>query len=98
MEKTQSPKRNSNFVKYLVVGLSGFVFGLIVFGAVNFVLTSTANKNQLDTTLLFRVQSILEQKFDGEIDTKKQSEGAVAGSVAALGDPYTVYLDERTAN
>lgn len=96
MEKTQSPKRNSNFVKYLVVGLSGFVFGLIVFGAVNFVLTSTANKNQLDTTLLFRVQSILEQKFDGEIDTKKQSEGAVAGSVAALGDPYTVYLDEKS--
>lgn len=96
MEKQQTHKRSSNFAKYLVVGLGGFFVGLVVFGVANYALTSAAKKNQLDTSLLFKVQSILEQKFDGNIDTKKQSEGAVAGSVAALGDPYTIYLDEKS--
>jgi carboxyl-terminal processing protease len=49
----------------------------------------------IDTSLLSQVQAILNQKYDGEIDIKKQAEGAAAGAVAALGDPYTIYLDTK---
>ena len=49
----------------------------------------------IDTSLLNKVESIINQKYDGDIDAKKQSEGAAAGAVAALGDPYTIYLDAK---
>jgi carboxyl-terminal processing protease len=95
MEQNQPKKHSSNFVKYLLVGLVCFSLGLLVFWVGNSVYINTAKKSQLDTSLLYRVQKILQQKFDGELDPQKQSEGAVAGSVAALGDPYTTYLDEK---
>ncbi len=48
--------------------------------------------------LQFReVQSILKNKFDGQLNEAKQSEGAIKGYVAALGDPYTVYLNPDEA-
>lgn len=96
MEQKTTKKTNSNFAKLLIVGLVSFCLGLLVFWGGNTIYTNTAEKNQLDTSLLFRVQSILEQKFDGDIDVQKQSEGAAAGSVAALGDPYTIFLDEKS--
>lgn len=96
MEKNQPKKHSSNFIKYFLVGLVCFSLGLLVYWAGNTVLANTAKKSQLDTSLLYRVQGILQQKFDGDIDPQKQSEGAVAGSVAALGDPYTIYLDEKS--
>ena len=46
--------------------------------------------------MLFKVESILRQKYNGDIDYQKQSEGAAAGAVAALGDPYTVFLDKES--
>ena len=52
-------------------------------------------KNGVDVTQLKRVQSLVNDKFDGDVDLQKQSEGAIAGLVAALGDPYTVYLDAK---
>lgn len=85
-----------SLAKYLVVGLISFCLGLLVFWGGSAVYGNASKKNQLDTSLLFRVQDILQQKFDGEIDPQKQSEGAVAGSVAALGDPYTVFMDEKS--
>lgn len=96
MEKNQPKKHSSNFIKFFLVGLVCFSLGLLVYWAGNTVLANTAKKSQLDTSLLYRVQGILQQKFDGDIDPQKQSEGAVAGSVAALGDPYTIYLDEKS--
>ena len=45
--------------------------------------------------MLYKVQSILQQKYDGDIDYSKLSEGAAAGAVASLGDPYTVFLNEQ---
>lgn len=96
MEKNQPKKHSSNFIKYFLVGLVCFSLGLLVYWGGNTVLANTAKKSQLDTSLLYRVQGILQQKFDGDIDPQKQSEGAVAGSVAALGDPYTIYLDEKS--
>ncbi len=46
----------------------------------------------IDLTQFWQANAILKNKFDGTIDAKKQAQGAVAGMVASLGDPYTVYL------
>jgi carboxyl-terminal processing protease len=73
----------------------GFVLGLAVFWAFSTFYRPVAGKNQLDTAMLYKVQSILRQKYDGEIDYGKFSEGAAAGAVASLGDPYTVFLDQQ---
>jgi carboxyl-terminal processing protease len=53
------------------------------------------SKNKIDTSLLYKVESILKQKYNGNIDYPKMSEGAAAGAVASLGDPYTVFLDQK---
>ena len=73
----------------------GFVLGLAVFWAFSTFYRPAAGKNQLDTAMLYKVQSILRQKYDGDIDYDKFSEGAAAGAVASLGDPYTVFLDQQ---
>lgn len=74
----------------------GFVLGLAVFWAFSTFYRPAAGKNQLDTAMLYKVQSILRQKYDGDIDYGKFSEGAAAGAVASLGDPYTVFLDQKS--
>lgn len=89
-------KKTNHWLKYLLSGLLGLVLGFAVCAGGNAALAKlTTPKKAIDTALLDKVQNILVQKFDGDIDTKKQSEGATAGAVAALGDPYTIYLDEK---
>lgn len=41
------------------------------------------------------VESIIKKYYIEEVDEKKLVEGAVAGIAAAVGDPYTVYLNEK---
>ena len=73
----------------------GFILGLAVFWSFSTYYHPAGGKNHLDTTMLYKVQSILQQKYDGDIDYSKLSEGAAAGAVASLGDPYTVFLNEQ---
>ena len=73
----------------------GFILGLAVFWSFSTYYHPAGGKNRLDTTMLYKVQSILQQKYDGDIDYSKLSEGAAAGAVASLGDPYTVFLNEQ---
>ena len=40
---------------------------------------------------------VLQRKFDGKIDNAKIEDSAKAGLVAGAGDPYTVYLDAKSA-
>lgn len=56
---------------------------------------STAPKG--DFSALSKVQSLLEEKFDGTIDPKKLLEGAKSGMAAATGDQYTTYLNAEEA-
>lgn len=43
------------------------------------------------------LQATLERKFDGEVDAAKALDGAKAGLVDSLGDPYTTYLTKKQA-
>ncbi len=52
---------------------------------------------EIDFSQFWEVWASLEEKFvdRAEIDRKKLVEGAIAGLVKALGDPYTVFLPPR---
>lgn len=47
---------------------------------------------QLDFTSLNSIYGMVQRNFDGKADDTKALDGAKAGLVASLGDPYTVYL------
>ncbi len=50
-----------------------------------------------DFSSLNDLQATLERKFDGNVDSAKALDGAKAGLVSSLGDPYTVYLTKKQA-
>jgi len=84
----------------LIVLLVGFVAGsrsnqlyaLVapVFGAR--VETGTLNDESLQAAY-----KALKENYNGNVDNNKLVEGAKAGMVAALGDPYTVYFNKKDA-
>ncbi len=93
--KPENTIKPTTWPKYILVGLLFFVLGFALCAGGNFALSRLSSKSSISTATLEQVEGILKQKFDGDIDPQKQSEGAAAGAVAALGDPYTVYLDEK---
>ena len=50
-----------------------------------------------DFSSLNNLQSTLERKFDGAVDSAEALDGAKAGLVDSLGDPYTTYLTKKQA-
>jgi carboxyl-terminal processing protease len=64
---------------------------------------ASQNINQLDLSMMGVVQNRLKQVFldKDKINNKDMAQGAIAGMVQSLGDPYTVYLppvDNKSAN
>jgi len=96
MKKDSDKKDSSNIKKNLLLVGLGFMIGIFSFWLIGIINSPSLSKNKIDTTLLDKVQSILQNKYNGELDYQKMSEGAVAGAVAALGDPYTTFLDEAS--
>ena len=43
---------------------------------------------------LFNLRNMLFSTYDGEIDDEKLLEGAMKGMADAIGDPYTVYMNQ----
>jgi len=90
-----TPPAKKTKTKAILLSIVSFFAGALVFALLtNFSLLKSPGKG-VNTDLLNRVESIISQKYDGDIDLQKQAEGAAAGAVAALGDPYTTYLDEK---
>lgn len=50
-----------------------------------------------DFSSLNDIKATLERKFDGNVDSAKALDGAKAGLVSSLGDPYTVYMTKKQA-
>lgn len=91
-------KNNKNKIAKILL-LPAFLIGVVV-GSISIWLVSSyygaKSTGKIDTSLLNKVQNIITQKYDGNIDYNKMSEGAASGAVAALGDPYTIFLDEKS--
>lgn len=65
----------------------------LVLGAGYVLGTSVTNaRQQLDLNQFWQVYEIINRRFVGSLDQSRASEGAVAGLVQSLGDPYSMYL------
>ena len=53
-------------------------------------------KNALESQKVKEVQNIIKKYYIEEVDDEKLIEGAAAGIAAAVEDPYTVYMDEKS--
>jgi carboxyl-terminal processing protease len=79
----------------LVLLLVGFIGGQITPTVVPqkwLIGQSKLDFNDLNTTY-----DLLKRKFDGSVDSTKAMEGARAGIISSVGDPYTTYLDPAAA-
>lgn len=92
--ETTKPKKPLKLNPF-ISGFIGFGLGMIVYFGINTFILNKSGSNAINTQLLSKVESIIKQKYDGEVDIEKMAEGAAAGAVAALGDPYTTYLDTK---
>lgn len=52
---------------------------------------------ELDFSSLNELYTLLQEKYDGELDSEKLIDGAKHGLIDAAGDPYTVYLNAEEA-
>jgi carboxyl-terminal processing protease len=53
--------------------------------------------SKVDFSSLNSIYALMQRNFDGQINDQKALDGAKAGLVAAGGDPYTTYLDAKSA-
>ncbi len=87
-------------VLLLAVAVVGYIAGTRSYEVESF-LGSLFGKTSSSSTVDFRqateVYRLLQDEFDGELDTSKLADGAAAGLVAAAGDPHTTYLDAEQA-
>lgn len=91
----------NNYLKFSIIAIVFFAIGFLVnaYGPkLSIGPNSLSQNNSIDLSKFWKVNDILKAKYDGEISTEKQSEGATAGMVASLGDPYTTYLDAKSNN
>lgn len=93
---SKPPKPSGGFWRFAIVGLVFFVLGAgVCYGAIRLGGLAPSSSSKINLDNFWQANSILQQKFDGDIDPNKQSEGAVAGMVASLGDPYTIFLNKE---
>lgn len=90
-------------VTLLIVGAISFTFGIGIQNTSNFQsLISDRIKTQktpddLDYSSVEDVYDKLRAQYNGELDEDKLLDGLKSGLVGASGDPYTVYLDAKSA-
>lgn len=82
-------KPKFRFIRHIVA----VIFLLLIFGT-GYILgqTITNGRQKLDLNQFWQVYDLIERRFVGTIDPSKATEGAMAGLVQSLGDPYSSYL------
>lgn len=89
------PSRKSLLIVPVITLLLGFAGGQLL--PKYLPTTWTIGHKNLDFNELNDIYDLLQRKYDGKIDQSKVMDGARAGVVASAGDPYTVYLDAKSA-
>lgn len=51
---------------------------------------------EVDFSIYWRAWNLVQERYAGSTDTKKQIYGAISGMVDAVGDPYTVFMEPST--
>jgi carboxyl-terminal processing protease len=82
---------------FLLVAGIGYVVG--VFNSqLNGSFNTLIGKDQLDLSSVQATYQAVQENFDGDIDEAKLIEGANRGMVDALGDQYTVYMNQKESS
>ncbi|HVO86496.1 MAG TPA: S41 family peptidase [Candidatus Binatia bacterium] len=83
----------------VIIVCGGLLFGAgLVVGRGGFSHSSAKTQSSaLNYSSVNQVYSLLQQNFDGNLDTTKLIDGAKSGLVSAAGDPYTVYFNPSAA-
>lgn len=96
------PKRQAGFGLGILVGVSSAIVVYLLLVVANIAtLPNTQNarfsKNEWNAFInkANTINQILDAKFIDEMDNKKMLDGMLYGMTAALGDPYTTYLDKE---
>lgn len=96
-------KNKKNFLIAIFIGFllfsGGYVFGYqraLPSGGILPQIINTGNRN-VDFGEFWKVWDTINNKFDGNFDTKKMFYGAISGMVQATGDPYTEFFDPDQA-
>jgi carboxyl-terminal processing protease len=93
--KVNRAKNPLLLVVVLVLMAGSFYAGDVLSGTVS--LPFIKSTRSVDFSSLNSIYALMQRNFDGTIDDQKALDGAKAGLVAAGGDPYTVYLDAKSA-
>ena len=67
---------------------------MVVVGAEAFLLNRLTGSAS-ESVRFLRTMSLLKSNFNGEVDNHQLFDGAIKGMVEAVGDPYTVYLNQK---
>lgn len=67
---------------------------VVVVGAEAFLLNRLTGSAS-ESVRFLRTMSLLKHNYNGEVDNHQLFDGAIKGMVEAVGDPYTVYLNQK---
>lgn len=104
---TRAPRRTLNdrrlpltvvILLFLFVAGIGFVAGMVVNRPYNASLNGILGRESLDLSSVQETYQAVKANFDGNIDTQKLVEGANKGLVDALGDQYTVFMNQKESS
>lgn len=101
----QSTDAGARRVLQLFIGLvllaGGFALGVYhqqFYASVASVFGVRVSADQIDTKLLQETYQKLKANYDGQLDEQALIDGASRGMVAAAGDTYTVFFDQKEAS
>lgn len=89
----ERPKRTYS---WKIVG--GFlILGILLGQFIPNIVPAFAKNDQINFNELQSAYDILQRKYDGDLDKEKILESAKAGMISGAGDPYTTYLNAKSA-
>ncbi len=99
MQEPTSERSNRRSPKLLLSVAALLLFGFLVGQMAPTLVPANwkAANNRLESSDLNDLYSLLQRKFDGGVDHQKAVDGAKSGLVSGAGDPYTVFLDAKSA-
>ncbi len=92
--------KNTFFFAMALVALIGFIAGTRsseLYASIAPVFGIKASSDTLDLSSVQKAYQELKANYDGELDTAALVNGASRGMVAAAGDRYTVFMDQKEA-
>ena len=105
-EKNNNNNKNNKYKIAMIVIFTAFItcmlttLGIFVFfikgeQVGKYVLVTESEENKNISSELDKYKKVIEKYYLGDVDEEKLKEGAIAGYISGLDDPYTVYIPKK---